>query len=258
MPDPENDNLSAKLRRLVETIDIANLLTSPIIDSIRSLLTVSAASMGSGEASVLVRDGDQGDLRFLIAIGDVADQLLDVTIPAGKGIAGFVLSSGQPMAVADAVGEETFYAEVDKRTGYTTQTILATPLRYEGDVIGVLEFINRSGGPPYEPFTPEEMDRAAIYADSIASLVNAYNAARLVRELSDKVIASGDAVDIVEIRRWLGGLRESGAYRERMELAVMLRELAERGDAERNLCRELLDAMLKYSKDKDGGNYWTY
>ena len=107
------------------------------------------------------------------------------------------------MAVADAVGEETFYAEIDKATGYTTQTILATPLRYDGDVIGVLEYINRRGGPPFEPFTPDEMDRAAIYADSIASLVNAYNAAKLFRQFSEKVINSDGSDDISEIRQWL-------------------------------------------------------
>ena len=258
MPNQENDDFAGRLRRLVETIDIANLLTSPIIDSIRNILEVSAASIGSGEASVLVRDGDEGDLRFLTAIGEVADQLSDVTVPAGKGIAGFVLSSGQPMAVADAVGEETFYAEVDKQTGYTTQTILATPLRYDGDVIGVLEYINRRGGPPFEPFTPEEMDRAAVYADSVASLVNAYNAAKLVRELSDKVITSDSSTDLDEIRRWLTGIRESGDHRERMELAVMLREVAERGEAERRLCRELLDAILRFSDEKREGSYLSF
>lgn len=258
MPNQENDDFAGRLRRLVETIDIANLLTSPIIDSIRNILEVSAASIGSGEASVLVRDGDEGDLKFLTAIGEVADQLSDVTVPAGKGIAGFVLSSGQPMAVADAVGEETFYAEVDKQTGYTTQTILATPLRYDGDVIGVLEYINRRGGPPFEPFTPEEMDRAAVYADSVASLVNAYNAAKLVRELSDKVITSDSSTDLDEIRRWLTGIRESGDHRERMELAVMLREVAERGEAERRLCRELLDAILRFSNEKREGSYLSF
>jgi len=258
MPNPEDFDLSSKLRRLIETIDIANLLTSPIIDSIRNLLGVSAAAMGSGEASVLVRDGNEGGLRFLIAIGEVADQLSDVKIPAGKGIAGFVLSSGQPMAVADAVGEETFYAEVDKKTGYTTQTILATPLRYDGDVIGVLEYINRRGGPPFEPFTPDEMDRAAIYADSIASLVNAYNAARLVRELSEKVLSSDDPADLDEIRKWLNSIRESEDHRERMELAVMLREIAHRGEAERKLCRELLEAILRFSEEKNEGSFLSF
>jgi signal transduction protein with GAF and PtsI domain len=258
MPNHKDDELTSKLRRLIETIDIANLLTSPIIDSIRNLLEVSAESIGSGEASVLIRDGNEGHLRFLIAIGEVADQLLEVKVPAGKGIAGFVLSSGQPMAVADAVGEETFYAEVDKQTGYTTQTILATPLRYDGDVIGVLEYINRRGGPPFDPFTPEEMDRAAIYADSIASLVNAYNAAKLVRELSEKVLASDASSDLDEIRQWLNSIRESDDHRERMELAVMLREIAQRGEAERRLCRELLDAILRFSDEKNEGSFLSF
>jgi len=258
MATDDKGDFSRKLQRLIETIDIANMLTSPIIDSIRNLLEVSAANIGSSEASVLIRDDVQGNLRFLIAIGEVADQLSDVLIPAGKGIAGFVLSSGQPMAVADAVGEETFYAEVDKQTGYTTQTILATPLRYDGDVVGVLEYINRRGEPPFEPFTPDEMDRAAIYADSIASLVNAYNAAKLVRQLSDKVIASDAGTDLDEIREWLNSIRESGDHHERMELAVLLREVAERGEAERRLCRELLDAILRFSNEKNEGSFLSF
>ena len=60
MPNQENEDFSGKLRRLIETIDIANMLTSPIIDSIRNLLEVSASMIGSGEASVLVRDGSDG------------------------------------------------------------------------------------------------------------------------------------------------------------------------------------------------------
>jgi signal transduction protein with GAF and PtsI domain len=258
MPDNPNSDFSDRLRRLIETVDLANLLTSPIIDSIRNLLETSATVIGAGEASVLVRDGTGGDLKFLTAIGEVADQLLEMKIPAGKGIAGFVLSSGQPMAVADAVGETTFYAEVDKRTGYSTQTILATPLRYDGDVIGVLEYVNRRGEPPFEAFTPDEMDKAAVYADAIASLINAYNAAKLFRDFSDKVITSDREPMMAEIREWLSGIRASGDHHKRMELAVMLREIAERGEAERQLCRELLDAILRFSNSRNESSYLSF
>jgi len=258
MPQQSEKEFSERLRRLIETIDIANMLTSPIIDSIRNLLELSAGAIGSPEASVLVRDGDGSDLKFLTAIGEVADQLLEMKIPAGKGIAGFVLSSGQPMAVADALGEQTFYPEVDKQTGYSTQTILATPLRYDGDVIGVLEYVNRNGSPPFEPFTPDEMDKAAVYADAIASLVNAYNAAKLFRQFSDKVLSSDREPDMAEIRDWLLAIRESSDHHERMELAVMLREIAERGESERRLCRELLDTILRFSKSKDDVSYLSF
>src|SRR5262249_47805770 len=106
MPEPENNHVGAKFRKMIETIDIANLLTEPLTASINNLLQTSASEITSREASVLVRDGDQGDLRFLTAIGEVAEMLYGVKVPAGKGIAGFVFSSGQPMAVAD-VGEES-------------------------------------------------------------------------------------------------------------------------------------------------------
>jgi signal transduction protein with GAF and PtsI domain len=194
----------------------------------------------------------------LTAIGSVAEQLSDIRIPAGKGIAGFVFSSGQPMAVADAGEEQSFYAEVDKTTGFSTQMLLATPLRFDGDVIGVLEYVNRRGLPPYEPFSPNEMDQAAVYADAIASLIYAYNSAKLFSQFSEKVIASDHNVDLSEIQGWLRGIRASDDQRERLELAAMLYEIAERGDAERQLCRDLLDAVLKFSGSGADTSFLNY
>lgn len=246
--DPELVN---KLQQLVETVDITNFLVEPLTRSIARLMEVAAADLGSSEASVLIRDGDQGDLRFLTAIGEVADQLLGMKVPAGKGIAGFVLSSGQPMVVSDVGEEESFYAEVDKATGYSTQMILATPLRFNDEVIGVLEFINRSGPPPWDQFTPDEMDKAAHCAEAIASLVNAYESAKLFRELGDRTLSEPGAVDLAAVREWLAGVRSSAEHREMMDLALLLREIAGRGDAERAMCRDILEAILRFSETKN-------
>ncbi|MBX3268134.1 MAG: GAF domain-containing protein [Acidobacteria bacterium] len=257
MPGSENTDLDAKLRRVIETIDIGNLLVEPLTRSIEQLLSASAATMGSNEASVLIRDGDEGDLRFLAAIGEVADQLRDMKVPAGKGIAGFVLSSGQPMVVSDVGGEETFYAEVDKATGYSTQMMLATPLRHNDEVIGVLEYINRSGPPPWQPFTPAEMDKAALCADALASLVSAYESAKLFRDLGDRLM-SEDSDALVDVRAWLSGVRDTAEHKEMMELALLLRELASRGNAERAMCRELLDAVLRFSDTRSETSFLGY
>ncbi|MGH9946136.1 MAG: GAF domain-containing protein [Pyrinomonadaceae bacterium] len=250
MSESENAELNAKLQRLLETVDVANVLTEPLTGSIRTLLTVSAAQIDCDEASVLIRDGDDSELRFLIAIGRVADQLLNMRIPAGKGIAGFVLSSGQPMAITDVGGDETFYAEVDKETGYSTQTILATPLRHGDDVIGVLEFINRRGDPPFAAFTPEEMDRAATFADAIASLVNAYQSAKLFRDLGERMLSAEDQ-DAASIRAWLEGVRTSAAHREMMDLALLVREVASSGDATRVLAKEILESVIRFSESTE-------
>lgn len=255
MTEANSNELPAKLQRLIETIDIANILTEPLTQSIAKLLEISAAEINSDEASVLIRDGDEGDLRFLSAIGKVAEQLINLKIPAGKGIAGFVLSSGQPMAVSDVGEESTFYSEVDKTTGYSTQMILATPLSHNGEVIGVLEYINRRGEPPFEPFTPLEMDRAAFFAEAVASLVNAYESAKLFRDLGEKVLGDESTGDIAEVRNWLHGLRDSAEHREMMDLAILVREIANRGEAEQVMCRELLESVLRFSDSKTEKSY---
>lgn len=253
---PESDGeMSAKIRRLIETIDVANVLTDPLTRSIEDLLRVTAADIDSDEASVLVRDGDEGDLRFLSAIGKVAEQLIDIKVPAGKGIAGFVLSSGQPMAVSNVVEDSTFYAEIDKATGYSTEMILATPLRHDGETIGVLEYINRRGDPPYTPFTPDEMDRAGRFADAIASLVYAYESAKLLRDLGDKIVEDKERYEIDEIRAWLAEFRGGAEHREMMDLAVMVREIAGRGEAERQMCREMLEAVMRYTDSRTEGSF---
>lgn len=247
MSEDTPNSLERKLRTLIETVDVANALTEPLTDSIENLLRITAAELDSDEASVLIREGEEGDLRFLSAIGLVADSLKNLVVPAGKGIAGFVFSSGQPMAVADAGGEETFYAEVDKQTGYSTQTILATPLRHNGEIIGVLEYVNRRGEPPYPAFTPDEMDKAALFSDAVASLVNAYESAKLFRELGRRMLAEDEGNDYLEVRNWLNSLRDAPEHKEMLDLAVLVREIATRGDAEREMCREILEAVIKFS-----------
>ena len=255
MPEHHEGELAEKLQRLIETIDIANVLTEPLTRSIEEILKATAEDIGSTEASVLVRDGDQGDLRFLCAIGQVAEQLVNMTIPAGKGIAGFVLSSGQPIAVSNVEQDASFDREVDKATGYSTEMILATPLRHDDEVIGVLEYINRAGEPPYQPFSPEEMDRAARFSDAIASLVRAYESAKLFRDLGQKIVSDGAGFNVDEVREWLAGFRGGTEHREMMDLAVMLREIAGRGEAERRLCREVLASMLRYTHQETGASF---
>lgn len=256
MPDENLAIQEEKFRSIIEIIDIGHTLTEPINRSIVNLLRISADQMFSEEASVIIRDGDQGDMKFLAAIGEVADQVINLKIPSGKGIAGFVLSSGQPMAISEVGEENSFYAEVDRQTGYSTQTILATPLRYNDEIIGVLEYINRKGEPPFEAFTPDEMNKAAIFADTIASLVNVYEVAELFRNFSSKMLSGDDKFD--EVREWLKNVRDSAEHKEMIDLALILREIAGRGEAERRMCLQILESVLQYTDSAAETSYLNF
>ena len=256
----EESAVAAQLRQAVDAIDISNSLTAPLKRAIDVLLELAAESVGSKEASVLVRDGNEGGLRFLTAISDVKEKLLKLRIPPGKGIAGLVFSTGQPMAVADVSGEGSFWSEADAKTGFKTITLLATPLRVEGEIIGVLEFVNRLGEPPYPPFTPEEMDRAAEFAQAIARIIDTHDLATLIESYFDHSIKASFAPRPAwedsnsGTQEWLDKLDSAPEHRDLMLLWVSLREMIGRGDAERELCRELIESLARFMKKQSGSS----
>jgi GAF domain-containing protein len=244
-------SLEEKLRAAVKAIDVAEILTDPLTRSIENLLRLAARSIGTDEASVLVRDGDEGGLKFMVALGSVADKLMDVKIPPGEGIAGFVFASGTPMVVEDVAQAAGFYDKVDALTNYSTQTILATPLRVNEETVGVLEFINRIGDPPYRPYTPEEMDQAAHFADAIATLVDAHETAGLIETLFEHSAADSQGKGQNgggDLRQWLSGVRSAPEHKDLLQLAVSLRDIAIRGEAERELCRDVLEAIARFTE----------
>src|SRR5688500_16105236 len=75
---------AAQLREVIDAIDVSDSLTTPLKLAIENLLQLAAKAVGSAEASVLVRDGNEGGLRFLTAISGVKEELLKLHIPPGK------------------------------------------------------------------------------------------------------------------------------------------------------------------------------
>lgn len=255
--DNKSKSFSVQLSEVAGSIDALNSLSAPLKRAIDDLLQLAALSVGSAVASVLVRDGHEGGLRFLTATSGVTDELLALRLPPGAGIAGLVFSTTQPMAVADVSHEGSFWSEADERTGFKTITLLATPLRANGEMVGVLEFVNRPGDPPYPPFTPAEMDSAARYAEPIARLIDAHEIAQLVESLFNYSIKACLATKTAsnresDLREWLKQSPAAAEHRDLLRSWISLREVMTRGDAERELCGNLLEALAQFTEKRSG------
>src|ERR1700730_13396487 len=253
---------SALVNEVINHIDVSNSLAVPLKRAIDDLLRLAMDSVHSAAASVLVREGDEGGLKFLAATSGVSDELLALRLPPGAGIAGLVFSTTQPMAVADVSNEGSFWSEADRRTGFKTITVLATPLRANGEMVGVLEFVNRPGDPPYPPFTPAEMDSASRFADAIAQLVDSYEIAQLGESLfyysiKTSPTASSPGIRKSDLRQWLERSPAVAEHRDLLLLWISLREIVTRGDAERKFCRDLLEMIAQFTKgqSRDGASF---
>ena len=53
-----------------------------------------------------------------------------------------------------------------------------------------------------------------------------------------------------DLLKWLKGVRSAPEHRDLLQLAVRLRDIAGRGDQERELCRDVLEALDRFTEKK--------
>jgi signal transduction histidine kinase len=129
-------------QQLNSTLDLGSLLKK-IISAAKELTDTEAAS-------IMLIDPSTGDLRFEIASNIAPQDMEDIIIPKGSGIAGWVALHGEPRVIDDVTQEPTWSNRVDDTIEFQTRSILAVPLRTHSKIIGVLEAINKVGGEKWD------------------------------------------------------------------------------------------------------------
>ncbi|XP_047453794.1 dual 3',5'-cyclic-AMP and -GMP phosphodiesterase 11A [Mugil cephalus] len=86
----------------------------------------------------------------------------EVQVPWGKGIIGYVAEHGETVNISNAYEDHRFSDEIDKLTGYKTQSILCMAIcNSDGEVIGVVQAINKN--PIGTPFTEDDEKVLQMY-----------------------------------------------------------------------------------------------
>jgi len=102
--------------------------------------------MQADRSTLFMLSKETGELWSKIATAE-GGNLVEIRIPANRGIAGYVASTGQPLNIADAYKDPRFDPNTDIRTGYKTRNILCMPVYNSGnELIGVTQLINKHQG----------------------------------------------------------------------------------------------------------------
>jgi Nif-specific regulatory protein len=109
-----------------------------------------AVVMRAEAASVLSYDLRRHKLVFSAAAGSHAKELFGKEFDAELGIAGLVLKTGEPVNVDDVAHHPAFYKGIDDQTHFTTRGLLAAPMVFQSETIGVVEVINRLDGRAFD------------------------------------------------------------------------------------------------------------
>lgn len=191
--------LIAIIGQIGSTLDRDHILRM-IIDYARELLNAEASSL-------FLLDEQTGDLILLLASNLNAVSVEQLRIPAGKGIIGHVVATGETVLVADTSQDERHYSGVDQTSGFVTRSILAVPMRThtvvlgsergatEERIIGGLEAINKLEG----TFDQEDVQLLTILASQAATVLQIANlyadANELFLDVTKALTAAIDAKD---------------------------------------------------------------
>ena len=139
-------SLPIKSDPLVSLVKIGRSITA--VTDIDVLLKVIAEetkiAIQADRCTVFMLDKDKNELWSKVALG-LGSQ--EIRFPADKGLAGYVVKTGEPLNIPDAYNDPRFNPDIDKETGYKTKTILCMPIKNNNqEIIGAFQVLNKNNG----------------------------------------------------------------------------------------------------------------
>ncbi len=152
------------LRSLAEAS--ATINSTLELETVLNQIAQSAAEVMQAQASsVLTYHRQTNKLIFSAAVGERGSSLIGKTFDADLGIAGHVLQTGEPANIDDVSINADFFKGIDEQSHFETRGILAAPMIYREEIVGVIEVLNREDN---RSFDQNDMELIKVFANLAA------------------------------------------------------------------------------------------
>lgn len=145
---------------------------------LQATVEVARAIFGAKAASVFLLDEETDELVFEAVAGEGEGELIGMRFPAGTGIAGWVVTTRQPLIVDDLSADTRWSRTAAQSTGYVPKSMMAVPLLAEERVLGVLNVLDR---PEESRVRLAEVDLLGLFANQAAIALDLLQRARRAR-----------------------------------------------------------------------------
>ena len=218
---------------------------------LQSVVDAAVVVFAARAASIALHEPDTDRLVIRVAAGPEGAGAVGLSFAASTGIAGYVFSTGQPLAVNDVGADPRFDRATAETTGYVPHAILAVPLLDQSGSIGVLEVLD---GGSEGSNQLRDLDLASVFARQATVAIRAgrvqRDTASLLRSAFGGLAGDGDdgAVDgdleagISDLARQLDD--ESGRL---WTLADAVARARRASPEQVSLVIEILDALARRS-----------
>jgi GAF domain-containing protein len=207
------------LRRLARVADDLGEIGAPV-DVRRQLVAichVGRVALSAASVSIARLDGDE--LVYEAADGSGADGIVGTRLPLTRGLASYVVRTGQALVVEQVEHDPRFARDIAERVGYVPSSMLVTPIVDDrGDVVGALSVLDRGGQ------SGDALSIASAVAEQAALLLPRVGLAARLAPVLFGAVADAVEHDDAELA---AALRRAGdrADDDTAELAALLAEL---------------------------------
>jgi GAF domain-containing protein len=215
------------------------------LELLKSITTAAMSLFGAAACSLALLHEDREELEFYVASGVGAEEVVGMRVPLGQGLAGYVVSSGQPIAIEDVTRDPRFAAAFAAGTGYVPKSILAMPLETDREMLGVIEVLDRrTRGAGLEG--SGELEMLSLFANQAAlAIENSRVFADLGRTLFEAAGAAADTADLTEALDQVARTAPAPSA-ELAELAALFNRLALVGPQERRLATRIVTEVVSF------------
>lgn len=220
MTEPRDSVILHALEEVAVRAAVAGRLEPPGGEAVlRSVVEATVALFDAEAASISLHEPATERLVIRVAAGAAGQGAIGLSFAASEGIAGYVFTTGQPLAVSDVTADPRFDRSAAEVTGYVPRSILAVPLVDDDGTIGVLEVLDRRGE---TGFKLRDLEVASVFARQAAVAIRASAVERDVTELLRQTLArlathpeeDSVAIDaaVAEVVRDLDGSSNAGLW----------------------------------------------
>ncbi|WP_051969747.1 GAF domain-containing protein [Kitasatospora azatica] len=147
---------------------------------LQSVVEAARGVFGARASSIIGHDPAADELVFEAVSGEGEEFLVGERFSATRGIAGWVLVSGEPVIVDDLAEHGVFDRAIAESTRYVPRALMAAPLLDGDRVIGVLEVLDRD---PAQRSSLRDLDWLGLFAQQAATAFALVQRARGARKL---------------------------------------------------------------------------
>jgi GAF domain-containing protein len=195
--------------------------------------------------SLMLVDHATEELEFQVAVGPSSEQIKKFRVPIGQGIAGFVASTGQALAIADTSHDTRFARQIAEGSGYVPKNLLCVPLMLRGSVIGAMELLDKRGSAA--TFTPADTALLFSFSEQAALTIDlSLHARSLERLLAGAAGAGSDAGLGADITRAVEAATAMPGFDRTLVLARLVAAIGAAGEREFRLAEAVLSSVLDY------------